>query len=275
MTNRKTKNPQAAKRVHAGRVTLGPCSRRENGAVCEPLNFVQIVARSSDRTTTYAACTCGRRYAPKEHPDPWMPILDSSCVSEHPPPAADWDLRNMPDAVATKWSRPGVVPIGTKVLHECATEVLIDDDVRELGRRMIAVMNDANGIGLAANQVGIPARVFVHSFERVVPPIIINPRIVDSSGAWVYSEGCLSLQGDGVRATLTRPKIIDVQATLVTGDTLFVRADELVSRVFQHEIDHLDGLEYVQRLTGEERKRVYAIMEANGIDVRWVPPTPY
>jgi len=141
----------------------------------------------------------------------------------------------------------------------------------DLAEHMIAVMKARNGIGLAANQVGVSVRVFVHALSNAAPEVLIDPVVLHSDGTWAYSEGCLSVQIPGSRSPLVRPKVVRVRATVLDGSVVEIEADELLSRVFQHEIDHLDGIEYVQRLTGCERDRVYKVMRDAGVDVRYIP----
>jgi peptide deformylase len=83
------------------------------------------------------------------------------------------------------------------------------------------------------------------------------------------------LEVDGTHAPVDRPKFVQIRGRTLHGDVFEVTADETVARVCQHEIDHLDGIEYVQRLTGEAHDRVYEVMEADGIDVGVLPDAPY
>ncbi len=140
---------------------------------------------------------------------------------------------------------------------------------------MTSVMHQAQGIGLAANQVGAPVRMCTHKLGAVAPTTLINPEILKSAGVWEYTEGCLSLSVDGAAAPVVRPKTLLIRALTLDGRAFIANADELFARVLQHEVDHLNGIEYVQRLTGLERTRVYLVMNEHDIDHSWMPPAPY
>lgn len=165
----------------------------------------------------------------------------------------------------TEWAGAGVVPFGEPVLHTPTTDVTdVTDDLRTIADYMIEVMHERDGIGLAANQVGLSMRMFVHNLPRVAPAVIVNPRVIDMSGTWEYSEGCLSMTVEGTHAPLKRPKRLTVECLDIKGQPLRIEADELLARVFQHEIDHLDGNVYAERLTGAHRNRVFKLMSAAG-----------
>ncbi len=143
---------------------------------------------------------------------------------------------------------------GDQVLRRVAGEVTnIDGDLVELAERMLVTMDEANGVGLAAPQVGRSVRMFVHALGEQAPAVLINPEIAASSGEWTYSEGCLSIPG--LYFDLVRPGTVHVRATGIDGRDLEIEADELLGRVIQHELDHLDGVLFVDRLTGEAREQ--------------------
>lgn len=170
----------------------------------------------------------------------------------------------------------GVVPVETPVLHNPTEAVgAVTPDVRLLAKHMIKVMRRAPGVGLAANQVGAPLRLFVQLHKRVLPEVVIDPEIRASEGQWTYPEGCLSLRTEGVDAPVVRPKWIQVRGRTLHGDVFEATLDEVVARICQHEIDHLDGIEYVQRLTGDHERRVYRSLADAGIDTAWLPLEPY
>jgi peptide deformylase len=176
----------------------------------------------------------------------------------------------------SRWSGAGVVPICTPVLHTPTTVIdRVDGEIRKLAEHMLTLMRERSGIGLAANQAGAPVRMFVHGINDAAPSVIINPIILSTQGSWTYREGCLSVQIPGSAAPVVRPKKITIRGLLLDGRKVKITANELLARVFQHEIDHLDGIEYVQRLTGPERERVYALLAADGVDNTWVPSKPY
>src|SRR5690606_19186106 len=109
---------------------------------------------------------------------------------------------------------------------------------------------DAPGIGLAATQVGIQKNFFVYDDEGE-PKTLINPKIVESSGSWDYEEGCLSVPG--IYLNLTRPKHVTVTGFDIDGNEVTIEADELLARLFQHEVDHLNGVLMLDRLDGSEQ----------------------
>ncbi|MFZ1488968.1 MAG: peptide deformylase [Ilumatobacteraceae bacterium] len=264
-----------------GRVTVGPCDTLGGDRHCEPLNRVWIVERPSRVRQSYAACTCGRRFALRASELPIEAV--ERVTTPLPDDALNADeLRKVieglwPEDVESELAKVGVVPVGTEVLHHGTRSVARDSEsaIDTLQARLLRTMAAANGIGLAANQIGAPVKMLAHNLPRVAPAVLVNPVVLSSSGQWEYEEGCLSLQLDGVRASLRRPKTITIVGDLPDGRGIVILADELLARVLQHELDHLDGIEYVQRLVGMQRDRVYATIRSAGIDVRWLPPQPY
>jgi len=165
----------------------------------------------------------------------------------------------------SRWSGAGVVPFGEAVLHSPTQPVeSFDEGLKTIADYMIEVMHEREGVGLAANQIGLPIRMFVHNMPRVAPQVIVNPQIIESSGTWEYSEGCLSMTVEGTHAPLKRPKHLVVECVDIKGRPLRIEADEWLSRVFQHEIDHLDGVVYAERLRGDHRTRVFNLMKSAG-----------
>jgi peptide deformylase len=143
------------------------------------------------------------------------------------------------------------------VLRMRAKEVEeFDDDLRRLVDRMIGLMQDANGVGLAANQVGVIRRVFVFQpHEEDEPRAIVNPEIVErSEEAAADDEGCLSLIG--ITTPLERPLRVTLEGKDEHGTVVRLELEEHAARVVQHEVDHLDGVLIVDRTTPEERRRV-------------------
>ena len=181
-----------------------------------------------------------------------------------------------PDNFSSPLSKRGVVPVGTPVLHSRTADIkVISRGLSDFAHHMLMVMEQADGIGLAANQTGVSLQILVHKLALAAPPVMINPVILGQRGKWTYEEGCLSLKVEGTVAEVIRPKVITVVATLLDGRVLVVRADELLARVIQHEIDHLDGIEYVQRLHGELQESVYERIKLAGIDLSYIPLMPY
>lgn len=142
--------------------------------------------------------------------------------------------------------------IGDPVLAQRAKEVTeIDGTVAALVDDMFEVMYDAPGLGLAAPQIGVSRRIFVFdSDERA--GVLINPEIVESDGEWEFVEGCLSVPG--LHWPIVRPRRVLLRGVDLDGNTIEFEADDLEARIFQHELDHLDGVLLVERLTEEQRR---------------------
>jgi peptide deformylase len=155
---------------------------------------------------------------------------------------------------------------GDPVLKERAREVEeIDGGVARLVERMIETMYAAPGSGLAANQVGVQRRVFVYDIGDGARTII-NPRIVESAGEWTYDEGCLSVPG--LSWPITRPDEVHLVGYDLDGNEVSIETDEFEGRVFQHEVDHLDGILLVERLDDEQRREAIKILRGRALDLR-------
>ncbi|MDO5707724.1 MAG: peptide deformylase [Andreesenia angusta] len=126
----------------------------------------------------------------------------------------------------------------------------IDDRIKILIEDMIDTMKDAEGVGLAAPQVGVLKRVIVIDIGEG-PIVGINPKIVESSGEEVDEEGCLSVPGKS--GNVCRPKSIIVEYLDKDGNEKRVEANDLLARVFCHEIDHLDGVLYIDKIIDDEK----------------------
>lgn len=127
-----------------------------------------------------------------------------------------------------------------------------DSTLRDLVARMARAMYDAEGIGLAATQVGVLKRVIVYDLEDGLHALC-NPRIVDcSEQTEVGEEGCLSVPG--ISAPVERAASVVCEGVSLDGKRVVVHAEGLLARLFQHEIDHLDGYVFLDRLSPEERK---------------------
>jgi peptide deformylase len=141
---------------------------------------------------------------------------------------------------------------GDPVLRKVAKDVAdINGKVVRLAEDMLDVMYNEPGIGLAAPQVGIQSRLFVYDVGEG-PEVLVNPQITESSGEWVYEEGCLSVPG--LFWEIVRPKQIHITGYDLDGNEVSIEADELLARLFQHEMDHLDGVILVDHLDEETRK---------------------
>jgi peptide deformylase len=144
---------------------------------------------------------------------------------------------------------------------------VINDSIRELVRDMAETMYDAPGVGLAAPQIGVHQRVVVIdvSAKNELPQLIvaINPVIVHAEGEAYEEEGCLSVPK--YAANVRRHAQVVVKALNLEGEEITFRADELLSIAFQHEIDHLDGILFVDHLSplkrGMFRKRYQRSLE--------------
>jgi peptide deformylase len=129
------------------------------------------------------------------------------------------------------------------------------DQVRALAPRMLASMYDAPGIGLAAPQVGVGLRLCVVDLQKEearAPMVLVNPEIVAASAELATrEEGCLSLPGQ--YAEVTRPAMVKVRYQDLTGARQEVEADGLLATCLQHEIDHLDGVLFVDHISALKR----------------------
>jgi peptide deformylase len=123
--------------------------------------------------------------------------------------------------------------------------------VRELVEDMLETMYDANGVGLAAPQVGVLKRIVVIdvSPESDQPIVMINPTILETDGEQTGYEGCLSLPGKS--GVVTRPNYVKAKATDLEGNEFVIEGEELLARAICHELDHLDGHMYVEKIQGE------------------------
>ena len=142
------------------------------------------------------------------------------------------------------------------VLRARAREVSgIDAPIRELADEMLRIMREEDGVGLAAPQVGELIRMFVTAAqdeESAPKRVYVNPVIVSCEGAIDASEeGCLSLPG--IRGTIRRPPIVTVRATGLDGEAFTLTSSGLLARCWQHEIDHLDGVLIIDRMSAIDR----------------------
>ena len=149
-----------------------------------------------------------------------------------------------------------IVKYGEHVLHRPADNVTdITGDIAALVQDMAETMYAAPGIGLAAPQVGIPLRIFVVdlSVGRNTNGLVtfINPEFLDRDGLQLEEEGCLSVPG--FNATVARPGRATVKGLDLNGNEHVIEGTELLARAFQHEMDHLDGHVFVDRMRGIQR----------------------
>jgi len=153
--------------------------------------------------------------------------------------------------------------VGDRILRSVAIPVTeIDGRIKKLVDDMIETMYDAPGVGLAAPQVGIGRRVFVFDIDdELGPRVVINPELVETSGEWEYNEGCLSVPE--YFWPILRPAVAVVRGLDLDGNEVTYEGDELMGRVLQHEMDHVNGMLLLDRLNrGERRKALREIREA-------------
>ena len=146
---------------------------------------------------------------------------------------------------------------GDPVLKSKASEITkIDDKLVGLCDEMFDIMFKAPGIGLAAPQVGVQKRLFVYDIGDG-EGVIINPEIVESDGEFMYEEGCLSIPG--LYVEMLRPARIHVRGINLDGEEIEIEADDLLGRLIQHELDHLNGVLMFDRMSPDQRKEAMAV----------------
>jgi peptide deformylase len=146
---------------------------------------------------------------------------------------------------------------GDPVLKSRAAPVAdIDGKIVRLVDDMFDTLGESdNGLALAAPQIGVQKQIFVWDFGDD-PKAVFNPEIVESDGEWVYEEGCLSIPG--LYVEIVRPKQVLLRGIDVDGNPVEWEADELEARMFQHELDHLNGVLMFDRMTAEQRREAMA-----------------
>ncbi len=144
------------------------------------------------------------------------------------------NIRKEEDAILRKISKP-IDKITDKI------KILVED--------MIETMNSANGVGLAAPQVGILKRIYIVDVGDG-PIVFINPEIVEQSGEETCQEGCLSVPGK--YGDVTRPAHVKVMATNLEGEQFFIEGEGLLARAMCHELDHLNGVLFIDKATNIE-----------------------
>ncbi len=167
----------------------------------------------------------------------------------------------------------------TEILRTKAPEISASDEVRAVAERMVNLMEGAEGIGLAAPQVGLSWRLFVahvpehegdpadseYPCNTSKPQAFINPVIVESGGGLEpYDEGCLSLPG--ITGEVRRPSHVTMKALDLEGNEIELKASGLLARCWQHEIDHLDGVLILDKMSQtsrlKNRSRIKAMEKA-------------
>jgi len=130
------------------------------------------------------------------------------------------------------------------VLRRKAKKIaVVDDSIRKLIDDMIETMREAYGVGLAANQVGVPLRIVVIQVPEQEVLVLVNPVVVETKGERTAIEGCLSVPG--YQAEVARAESVRIQARDRNGKLFRKRGTELLAQAMQHEIDHLNGVLYI------------------------------
>ena len=149
-----------------------------------------------------------------------------------------------------------IVKFGGDTLHRPAEAIqTITADIAALAQDMIETMYAAPGIGLAAPQIGVPIRLFVidlslgHNPKELIA--LVNPEFVEREGMQLEDEGCLSVPG--FNATVARPSRAVLKGLDLDGHEHIVEGSGLLARAFQHEMDHLEGRLFLDRLRGIQR----------------------
>jgi len=146
---------------------------------------------------------------------------------------------------------------GNPVLRRRAEEIsVMDDEIKKLASDMVETLKSIGGIGLAANQVGVAKRIFVidrtHIDGEEEPVIMLNPELIESSEEQVIEEGCLS--APGIYENVTRARKVKVKGLNLEGKQVEIEGEGLLSRALLHEIDHLNGVLFIDHLSTIKRK---------------------
>jgi len=154
-----------------------------------------------------------------------------------------------------------IYTIGAEVLRQKALPIeRFDEELASLVETMFETMRLGKGVGLAATQVGLTQRLFVMQIDGDKPRVFINPAIIETSvDLSTFEEGCLSIPG--VYAELDRPAEIGIQAMNERGRRFSLGATGFLARVIQHELDHLDGVLFTDRLPERNREKLLAQYE--------------
>ena len=167
-------------------------------------------------------------------------------------------MRAVPGNLGAMSSPYEIRVIGDPVLRQRAREITdVDGKLARLADDMLTTMYDAPGLGLAGPQVGVQKRIFVYDVGEG-PQVVINPEIREARGEWAFEEGCLSIPG--LAFELVRPAEVHLVGYDLHGNELSIEADDITARCFQHELDHLDGVLYLERLDDDQRKAAMKII---------------
>ena len=154
---------------------------------------------------------------------------------------------------------PSIRIIGDEILREIAEQVTeYNDNLKYIANEMIDIMHDSEGIGLAAPQIGISIRLLVVDISTLEknsgPKIFVNPEILESWGENTLNEGCLSIPG--VQEEITRPERILLKYNNLNGEQVTEKFEGWMARVIQHELDHLNGILFIDYLSPIKQKLV-------------------
>jgi peptide deformylase len=156
-----------------------------------------------------------------------------------------------------------IVAYGDPVLKKVARDIEKGSiDVKKLAEDMFETMYNASGVGLAAPQVGMDIRMFVVDAEgfdeerfKGFKKVFINPTIIEESGdEWAYEEGCLSIPG--IRADVFRPEVLKIHYFDENWNEHTEEFDDMKARVIQHEYDHIEGILFVDHLSGMKKRLI-------------------
>ncbi len=168
-------------------------------------------------------------------------------------------------------ARRAICRYGEPVLRrKCGAVEQVTPEIRQLVRDLLDTMYAAPGVGLAANQIGVPLRICVIDVRpdnKPQPIVLINPRIVEKGKEIDLEEGCLSLPG--LMARVKRAEKVRVEALDEKGLPFMVESDGFFGRALQHEIDHLDGKLYIDYLQPWKRKKLEQEIRALKKEGKW------
>jgi len=165
-----------------------------------------------------------------------------------------------------------IYTLGEEVLEQkCQPVTKFDSGLRVLVNAMFETLDEADGVGLAAPQIGVSSRLFVINIRNVEKRAFVNPQIIETSIETTSAEeGCLSIPG--VWHDVERPSKVTVQAQDIEGKAFVVKAEGLLARAIQHENDHLNGMLFINRLDEVEKEKVVKAYERKTRSRRRVKP---
>jgi peptide deformylase len=181
---------------------------------------------------------------------------DKSPSSKTPAAATGSGTQDAPEATAVSAATASkiypIVKYGDPILEKPTARVMkFDADLEQLAEDMFASMYAAQGVGLAAPQIGLSIRLAVVDVTGGKNPeakiVFVNPEIIHAEGEKREEEGCLSIPG--FRGYVVRPQFVTVRAQNAKGEAFEIRGEELLARAFCHEIDHLNGILFLQHLS--------------------------